>query len=106
MQVQKINNTPNFQGHGAKTLGDVMNRLYRETCMAEYALQNGDVIQLTSKMKNGVEVSAMAHFAGGRFIGLSFPQKFARYKEQFCNKLFETYNNAVTKGKGSKKPRW
>lgn len=106
MQIQKINNTPNFQGHGASSLGDVMNRLYRETCGSGYFPQNGDVIQLTSKMRNGVEVSAMAHFAGGRFIGLSFPQKFAKYKEQFCNKLFETYNNAVTKGKGRKIPRY
>ena len=67
MQVQKINNTPNFQGHGAKTLGDVMNRLYRETCNAGYFPEYGDVIQLTSKMANGVEVSATAHFSGGQF---------------------------------------
>ena len=106
MQVQKINNTPNFQGHGAKTLGDVMNRLYRETRMSGYSPEYGDVIQLTSKMKNGVEVSAQAHFAGGQFIGLSFPKKFAKYREQFCNKLFATYNNAVTKGKGRKIPRY
>lgn len=106
MQVQKINNTPNFQGHGARTLGDVMNRLYSETCNAGYFPEHGDVIQLTSKMANGVEVSAKAHFAGGQFIGISFPKKFAKYREQFCNKLFATYNNAVTKGKGRKIPRY
>lgn len=106
MQVQKINSVPNFQGHGAKTLGDVMNRLYKETSKAGYFPEYGDVIQLTSEMANGVEVSAQAHFAGGQFIGISFPKKFALYKEQFCNKLFETYNNAVTKGKGKKIPRY
>lgn len=106
MQVQKINNTPNFQGHGAKTLGDVMNRLYKETCIAEYCPKNGDIIQLSSKMKDGIEVSAFANFYNGKFIGMSFPKKFLKYRSQFCNKLFEIYNNAITKGKGSKKPRF
>ena len=105
MQIQKINSTPNFQGHGAQTFGDVMNRLYRETHISGYNPKQGDVIQLTSKMRDGVEVSATATFFDGRFVGISFPQKFSRYRTQFCNKLFETYNNAVTRGKGSKIPR-
>lgn len=106
MQIQKINNTPNFQGHGARTFSDVMNKLYRETHIPGYAPKNGDVIQLSSKMRDGVEVFATANFSGGQFVGLSFPQRFGKYKAQFCNKLFETYNNAVTKGKGSKIPRY
>ena len=106
MQINKVNNSPDFKGHGAKSLGDVMNRLYREACMLEYNPKNGDIVQLTSRMRDGVEVSAIATFSNGNFVGMAFPKKFLKYKAQFCNKLFETYNNAVTKGKGRKIPRY
>ena len=106
MQIQRINNSQNFQGHGAKRFSDIMNRLYKDAYKGGFLPEEIDVIQLTSKMNDGVEVSAIANFLDGKFIGLKFPYCHVKYKSQFCNKLFEIYNNAVTKGKGNKIPRW
>ena len=104
MQVQKINNnTPKFQGHGARRFSDVMNRLYREVNSGLVPFES-DIIELSTIMKDGTEVSARANFAGGRFRGLVFPNELLQYKKQFCHKLLNMYNRAVTKGKAKKTP--
>ena len=104
MQIQKIGTTPNFQGHGAKTLGEVMERLYKDAYKGDFIPHEPDILQFSTKMKDGKEVSAVADFCNGKFLGISFPYEFVKYKTEFCNKLFETYNKAVTKGKSTKRP--
>ena len=104
MQVQKINSTPNFQGHGAKNFGEVMERLYKESYKSEFVPHELDILQFASKMRDGKEVIAVADFCNGKFLGISFPYQFAKYRTEFCNKLFKTYNKAVTKGKSTRRP--
>lgn len=105
MQIQKVNSAPNFQGHGARKLGEVMERLYKDSYKSGFIPLEQDIIQLTSKMKDGKEVTAIADFYNGKFMGIAFPYDLTKYKSEFCNKLIETYNNAVTKNKATKRPR-
>lgn len=104
MQIQSISNAQSFQGHGARRLSDVMNKLHKEMTR-NYSPTNLDSIQLSSTMKDGTDVTAMACFVGGKYQYIIFPQEFVPYKTQFCNKLFERYNDVVTKGKSKGLPR-
>ena len=101
MQVHRIDTTT-FNAHGARNLRELMNRLYKEAYNVAYEPYEPDIIEFSTTMRDGVEVRATASFDNGSFIKMSFPYEFTKYRTQFCNKLFETYNNAVSKGKASK----
>ena len=102
MQVHKIDKTTSFNAHGARNLRELMNRLYKEAYTVAYAPYEPDIIELSTTMRDGVEVHAIANFDNGRFINISFPYEHTKYRSQFCNKLFETYNNAMSKGRASR----
>lgn len=108
MQVQ-FNQTHNqtFQSRnaqrGAKNFGDLMNRLYESAYDSNLFEGAPDIIQISAKMKDGTDVSAIANFEGGRFLGIRFPYEFFQYKSEFCKKIFEQYNQIITKGKSLKK---
>jgi len=105
MQVQSIGGSTSFEGHGARNISDVMNKLYRGACRANFSSEAPDIIQITAKMRDGAEVSAMAHFFDGKYRGLSFSADGQKYKSQFCQKVVDMFNAAVTKGKSNKRAR-
>lgn len=104
MQINSVNSSPYFTGsnpkRAARHIGQVMNKLY------ENAYQNlnsrPDMIQVTAKLKNGKEISAIADFYRGRYVGIRLPYEDVPYKSEFCKTVIEKYNNVVTKGKAYK----
>ena len=100
MQVQlNTQYKPMFQGHGARDINQVMNKLYKTAYANNSFGHIPDVFQVTSRMKDGVEVSGLACFDNGRFTGISFPYELAHYRKEFCKTIIEKYNKVVTKGK-------
>lgn len=106
MQVNSIN-SQSFCGtnpkHAARHINAVMDSLYQAAYKNELYPHTPDIIQISTKMDDGKEVSAIANFINGHFEGLSFPYEEAHYRAKFCKKILETYNYVLTKGK-SKKP--
>ena len=103
MKIQfnpQINQT--FSGHGARKFGDVMNRLYVAAYDNELYPHQPDILQISTKMKDGKNISAIACFEDGRYTGISFPYEDAKYKKEFMKKILEAYNRVVTKGKSFK----
>lgn len=101
----KINtNTQSFTGsnpkRAARRIGQVMTKLY------DAAYQGGsnspDIIQVSTKMKDGVEVTGVATFDRGKFLNLSFPYEHAHYRSEFCANILRKFNEVVTKGKAYK----
>ncbi len=91
-----------FAGHGARRFGDVMNKLYSAAYDGELYPHQPDIIQVSTQMKDGKMVSAVASFENGRYSGISFPYEDVKYKSEFIKKIFDAYNKTVTKGKSSK----
>lgn len=91
--------------HAARQIGAVMNSLYNAAYKKELYPHTPDIIQITTKMDDGTEISAVANFVNGRFEGLSFPYEDAHYRTKFCKKILETYNRVLTKGKSDIKKR-
>ena len=91
--------TQTFAGHGARRFGDVMNKLYSAAYDGELYSHEPDIIQLSTQMKDGKMVSAVASFEHGRYAGISFPYEDVKYKSEFMKKILDVYNKAVTKGK-------
>jgi hypothetical protein len=100
MKIQSVNNTT-FQGNNpkraARNIGQVMERLY-QTAYVEPS-EASDIIQISTKMKNGVEVSGIASFDNGKFVNLRFPYEQAKYRSEFCAKIIQKFNEVMTKGK-------
>ncbi len=100
MQVTlNTHNNTAFTAHGERNLRQIMNKLYKAAYSTEISEHSPDIIQLTSKMNDGNEVSGIAYFEYGQYRGLSFPYEMAHYRREFCQKLFDKYNMTVTKGK-------
>lgn len=102
MQIQSIN--PTFTGsnpkRGARYIGQVMNKLY-EQAYKDMPVHS-DIIQVSTKLENGLEVSGIATFDRGRFINLSLPYEHARFRSEFCANIIRKFNEVVTKGKAYK----
>ncbi len=99
MQVQQISFQGNNPKRGVRHLGQVMNKLYTS------AYRDGlssDIIQVSTKMSDGVEVTGVATFDRGRFINLSFPYEHAHYRSEFCANIIRKFNEVMTKGKAYK----
>lgn len=88
-----------FTGHGARNIGQVMTKLYKSAYQGELYPHTPDIIQVTAKMKDGVEVTGVANFFGGVFEGISLPYEHVKYKSEFCNTVLNRYNQAITHGK-------
>lgn len=100
MQVTlNTHKNPYFGGHGARNINQMMERLYKKAYQNELAEHTPDVIQISAKMKDGNDVSALACFNRGIFTGLSFPYETAHYRKEFSKTILDKYNQAVTKGK-------
>lgn len=103
VQFSPYNNKPAFQAHGARNLRQVMNRLYKSAYSNELYEHKPDIIQISSKMSDGIDITGVAYFENGQYKGLSFPYEHAHYRREFCQKIFDKYNQSITKGKYSKK---
>lgn len=104
MKVNKINQQQTtFKGHGARCFGQVMDRLYDSAYGHMNYNEAPDIIQISTKLKNGKEVSGIANFVKGRFAGLSLPYEFAEMKSEFCKAILSKFNEATTKGKAKDK---
>ena len=79
-----------------------MNKLYSVAYDNEIYPHQPDIIQVSAKMGDGKNVSAIASFDNGKYIGLSFPYEDVKYKNEFVRKVMDSYNRVVTKGKSSK----
>ena len=103
MQVQfNPQNGQSFTGHGARNVGEVMNRLYESAYNNNLFKEVPDIIQISAKMKDGTEVSAIANFYNGKYAGIRFPFEHFQYKNEFCKTIMSKFNKAVTKGKTDK----
>ncbi len=103
MQVQfNPQNGQSFTGHGARNIGEVMNRLYESAYNNNLFKEVPDIIQISAKMKDGTEVSAIANFYNGKYAGIRFPFEHFQYKNEFCKTIMSKFNKAVTKGKTDK----
>ncbi len=102
MQIQSV--SPTFTGsnpkRGARHIGQVMNKLY-EQAYKDMPLQS-DIIQISTKLSNGKEISGIATFDKGRFVNLSFPYEHAQYRSEFCKNIIQKFNEVITKGKANK----
>lgn len=99
MQVQQVSFQGNNPKRGVRTIGQLMNRLYESACREGL---DSDMIQISSKMKDGVEVTGTAIFDSGRFVDFILPYKHVHYKNELCTKIMNKFNNVVTKGKAGK----
>ena len=100
MQVQfNTQNRQSFMGHGARNIGEVMNRLYESAYKADLFEEVPDIIQISAKMKDGTDVTAVANFYNGKYVGIRFPFEHFQYKNEFCKTVMSKFNKAVTKGK-------
>lgn len=100
MQVTlNIHKQPNFNGHGARNINQMMEKLYRSAYNTELFPHHPDVLQISAKMKDGTDVTGLACFHKGIFTGFSFPYEDAHYRKEFTNTILSKYNQAVTKGK-------
>ena len=102
MKVQ-LNTTQSFGAHGARNIGQVMTKLYKSAYQGEIYPHCPDIIQVTTRMKDGTEVTGVANFYGGMYEGISFPYEHVKYRKEFCNIIMKKYNQVVTKGKHFKK---
>ena len=79
MQIQSITFQGNNPKRGVRHIGQLMNRLY------DSAYRSGnpsDIIQVSAKMSDGVEVTGVATFDRGHFVNLAFPYEHAHYFEE------------------------
>ena len=97
MQVQPINFQGNHPRHGAKSVEEVLNRLYARARKDIPELT--DTIKISTKLKNGLEVTGTAQFDKGHLIDIIFPDQQAIYRKEFCSTILEKFNKAITKGK-------
>ncbi len=88
--------------HAAKNFGELMSVLYKKAYGNDRFVHNPDIIQISTTMQDGKEVTAIADFFNGKYIGLSFPYEHAHYRKEFCKKILEKYNFIITKGKSIK----
>lgn len=97
MQIQQVSFQGNNPKHGARRIGQVMNKLYDTA----YRGLNDcpDIIQVSTRMKDGVEVTGVAAFDKGHFVNLSFPYEHAHYRREFCENILRKFNEVITKGK-------
>lgn len=103
MRIQNINNKQPFQAHGAKHIGHVMNKLY-DTAYGRVNWQDApDIIQVSAKMLDGTNVTAVASFEKGKYVSLTLPYEQAHYRSEFCRNIIQKFNEVVTKGKANKK---
>ena len=103
MLVQlNTNNSQSFQAHGARSFKQVMNKLYRSAYSNNLFEHEPDVFQISTRMKDGEEVTGLACFENGQYIGISFPYEHAKYRNEFCKKILNQFNNVMTKGKYKK----
>lgn len=102
MKVQ-LNTQQSFAGNhakrGARNIYQLMNRLYDSAYKNDLYGHYPDIIQISSQMRDGTVVSAVANFERGKFLDLSFPYEWAHYRSEFCKKLLDKYNTVITKGK-------
>lgn len=106
MRIQPINNynQTSFRAHGARHIGQVMNKLY------DSAYRKGlfpgaeipDILSVSTVLKNGLEVTGIATFDRGKFVSLSLPYEHAQYRSEFCANIIRKFNEVVTKGKAYK----
>lgn len=94
--------TGNNPKHGARNIYEVMNKLYQTAYKSELYKHEPDIIQISSKMDDGTEISAIADFEKGKCVGISFPYEFAKYRYEFNKKILDKYNNIITKGKSKR----
>ena len=88
-----------FTAHGARNINQMMERLYKSAYQNELFEHCPDVIEISARMSDGKEVSALACFNGGIYTGLSFPYETAHYRKEFSKAILNRYNQSVTKGK-------
>lgn len=104
MQIQPITPPPTFCGsnpkHAARHIGQVLNKLY-EAAYRDMPYQS-DIIQISTKLNNGRDVTGIATFYKGKYVNLSFPYEDAKYKSEFCANIIRKYNEVVSKGKAYK----
>lgn len=104
MKIQQVAPSQTFCGsnpkRGARHIGQVLNKLY-EAAYRDMP-QQSDIIQISTKLNNGLEVTGVATFDKGKFINLSFPYEHAQYRSEFCANIIRKYNEVVTKGKAYK----
>lgn len=104
MQIQSITPATSFQGNNpkraARNIGQVMNKLYDSAYRGSGI--SSDIIQVSTRMKDGVEVTGVALFDGGHFMNLSFPYEHAHYRSEFCASIIKQFNKVMTKGKACK----
>ncbi len=91
-----------FTGRGVRNVGQLMNRLYESAYQKNLFDEIPDIIQISAKMKDGTEVSAIANFDNGHFLGIRFPFEHVQYKNEFCKTIIKKFNKVVTKGKSEK----
>lgn len=103
MQIQRIQSTQNFQGHAARNIGQVMTRLY-DSAYGKMTLGTApNIIQVSARMKDGTDVTAVANFYQGEFLDIAFAPNHHKYKKEFCSNILRKFNDVVTKGKCNKK---
>ena len=102
MQVQSV--SPSFTGNNpkraARSIGQVMNKLY-QTAYRDMP-EHSDIIQVSTRLLNGLEVTGVATFDRGRFVDLSLPYEHARFRSEFCQNIIRKFNEVMTKGKAYK----
>jgi hypothetical protein len=107
MSIQPVSNL-SFQGknpkRGAHTVNQLMSNLYKQAYGSKLFEDRPDFIQVSAKMKDGTNVSAIANFDEiGECCGVRFPFEHVGYKNEFFRTILDKYNHVMTKGKSTKK---
>lgn len=99
MLIQPNYNSASFNGHGARRVNHVMQRLYDFAYEDRSIYNRPPIIKISTKMKDGIDVTGTVSFSQGKLVGLDFPKGQERYRSEFCKTIFEKFNQAITKGK-------
>ncbi len=99
MQIQPVSFQGSHPRHGAKSVEEVLNRLYERA--SKDVPELADTITISTKLKNGLEVTGIAQFDKGHLINLILPDQQAIYRKEFCTTILRKFNKAITKGKTS-----
>ena len=99
MQISLNTHSPYFTSHGARNINQMMEKLYKSAYQNELIEHSPDIIEISARMRDGNEVSALACFERGLYTGLSFPYENAHYRKEFIKIILDKYNQSVTKGK-------
>lgn len=100
MKIQTDNkNNLNFKAHLPRTFSGVMNYLYKTSKkITPDTFEHNDTIRISTRLKNGKEISGSVNFLQGKYIGLILDEGYERFRSEFIKTIIEKFKTSMAKG--------